>query len=411
MADENPFAQYALFDIPIPSPQMVAPANFDQSVPTLVNSKEILEATLQTLDELKNTVYSKDEADGRFYPKSSGEQLSIAVSNKVNSSDFNREVARLDTNISSKVSTEAFSQEVSRINSAIDSKVATETFDQSVSGINENLESINQEVNGVKDDVDAINTKLNDFVTKTDTINGLKVQMADVTHTTGRLTGEEITLYNVSSIKFKPSLFGMFNGEVLKTVTLKVLGTVASLTLKRGSDVIGTSVSAEVDDQLTVFTFPDQMEVHFIDNEELTLEFSSNSDIHGYVDRSPSGISCDGHDQSSELLENCEPYIQFNWMTPATATVILAMIKRLAPNFREKLADLVGLQIFGDNDYSVDDLRERLDLITRVLKNLGEEYRDQLEELTEIGEDEYETDDLRKRLDTILVFLQGLATG
>lgn len=384
MADENPFAQYALFDIPIPSPQMVAPANFDQSVPTLVNSKEILEATLQTLDELKNTVYSKDEADVKFYPKSSGEQLSIAVSNKVNSSDFNREVTRLDD--------------------AINSKVATSTFEQSVQTINESIESVSEEV-------DEINTRLNDFVKKTDTINGLKVQMADVTHTTGRLTGEEITLYNVSNIKFKPSLFGMFNGEVLKTVTLKVLGTVASLTLKRGIDVIGTSVSAEVDDQLTVFTFPDQMEVHFIDNEELALEFSSNSDIRGYVDRSPSGISCDGHDQSSELLENCEPYIQFNWMTPATATVILAMIKRLAPNFREKLADLVGLQIFGDNDYSVDDLRERLDLITHVLKNLGEEYRDQLEELTEIGENEYETDDLRKRLDTILVFLQGLATG
>ena len=384
MADENPFAQYALFDIPIPSPQMVAPANLDQSVPTLVNSKEILEATLQTLDELKNTVYSKDEADGKFYPKSSGEQLSIAVSNKVNSSDFNQEVARLDA--------------------AINSKVATSTFEQRVQAINESIESVSEEVDG-------INTRLNDFVKKTDTINGLKVQMADVTHTTGRLTCGEITLYNVSNIKFKPSLFGMFNGEVLKTVILKVLGTVASLTLKRGNDVIGTSVSAEADDQLTVFTFPDQMEVHFIDNEELTLEFSSNSDIRGYVDRSPSGISCDGHDQSSELLENCEPYIQFNWMTPATATVILAMIKRLAPNFREKLADLVGLQIFGDNDYSVDDLRERLDLITHVLKNLGEEYRDQLEELTEIGEGEYETDDLRKRLDTILVFLQGLATG
>lgn len=350
MADENPFAQYALFNIPIPSPQMVAPANLDQSIPTLVNAKDILEATLQTLDELKNTVYSKDEADGKFYPKSSGEQLSIAVSNKVNSSDFNRAI-------------------------------------------------------------DGINTRLNDFVKKTDIINGLKVQMADVTHTTGRLTGEEITLYNVSNIKFKPSLFGMFNGEVLKTVTLKVLSTVASLTLKRGSDVIGTSVSAEVDDQVTVFTFPDQMEVHFIDNEELTLEFNSNSDIRGYVDRSPSGISCDGHDQSSELLENCEPYIQFNWMTPATATVIMAMIKRLAPNFREKLSDIVGIQIFGESEYTVDELRERLDLITRVLKNLGEEYRDQLEELTEIGEEEYETDDLRKRLDTILVFLQGLATG
>ena len=342
MADENSFAQYALFDIPIPNPQMVAPANLDQSVPTLVNAKEILEATLRTLNTLENNVYSKIDADGRFYSKTAGDGLEVAVANRVTT--------------------------------------------------------------------DAFNAAISNFVKKTDTINGLKVQMDNVGYKTERVDNI-ITLYDVSYIKFKPSLLGMFNGEVLRTISLRVIGTLNSITLKRGDDVIATSESAEVVNQETVFKFQDSMELNFYDNEELTIELGSTVDLLGLADRSPRGISCDGHDQSSALLENCEPIIELNWMTPATATVVMAMIKRLAPNFREKLADIVGIPVFGTDEYSIDDLRERLDLIIRVLKNLGEEYRDQLNELTEIGEDEYETDDLRKRLDTMLLFLQGLATG
>ena len=349
MADENSFSQYALFGIPIPNPQMTAPANLDQSVPTLVNAKDILEATLQTLNTLENNVYSKTDADARFYSKTAGEGLEVAVANRVTTTKHNQ-------------------------------------------------------------DIQEITDSLGNFIKKTDTINGLRIQMDNVGYKTERVD-DIVTLYGVSYIKFKPSLLGMFNGEVLRTISIKAIDTLNSITLKRGDDIIATSESAEIVDQETVFKFQDSTEIHFYDNEELTIDLGRTVDLLGLEGNSPRGISCDGHDQYSTLLENCEPIIELNWMTPATATVVMSMIKRLAPNFREKLSDIVGIPIFGTNEYSVEDLRERLDLIIRVLKNLGEEYRDQLNELTEIGEGEYETDDLRKRLDTVLLFLQGLADG
>ena len=375
MADDTTsLSAYSLYpDIPIPDAQLVAPADYDQSILDIVNAHIVLEATLKTVKKLKESVYTQEEANGKFLTEAQADERYLREHQDL--ADY-----ALTTEVNNKIS-------------ALDNK----------------FQPLGTYV---------VPSALDAFVKKVDQIAGDHVIMGESNYI-GINTSIPSLPGRIEWITFKPRLFDMVTGEVLRTLSVR--------TKDDGSSFTVVSVVAKIKDVTTGTVFATSSPVR-ISSYDSTYEFKFNESSYGAMlnvgegecrvdfydatSNDPVGLPlCGVSNTDPDIkcnIENFIPSLNLNWYTPATTTVIKAMIAKLAPDYREKLRAIINLDVFGENDYSVEDLRARINIILTTLQGLGHRALEVLQNETTIGE-EYQPDDLRELLDKILLAMQDMA--
>ena len=72
------------------------------------------------------------------------------------------------------------------------------------------------------------------------------------------------------------------------------------------------------------------------------------------------------------------------------------------------LGPIRDLTLIGNDEYELEDIRTRLDVIITTLKSIGGGKFPALDDIDPIGEGDYEIDDLKDRLDTLLTALKAV---
>ena len=250
---------------------------------------------------------------------------------------------------------------------------------------------------------------------KDDDVVGRQVKMG--TNSSGFEVTPNGNSNDVVRINFTPESIGMAAYEKLATITLRsrdndmsiVSRTVCLQVIDATTlNTVCTSDVVVMSQPSTDYTFTFEEPAELVPGQSYFISFTDGNNTSIGVQlalrilSSNSDIYVEGH-------VTWRPIMNASWIVHATVESVRSLIAEASNDLSKYLGPIKELTIIGDEDYVLEDLKYRLDVIITTLKSItGKSRLSGLDDVEPIGDEDYNIDDVRSRLDTLISVLKSL---
>ena len=218
-------------------------------------------------------------------------------------------------------------------------------------------------------------TDLDSYDKKTDILEGSRINVGTKTF----FTGEYSQVANVVQITFTPEALGMADGEKLVSLTIHTrpsgLASVsACCKIGNSSQVLqGMSNVVNINHTDTDYTFTFTSPITLRAGETYTAGFYASQEYD--ADGAHIGLKLKTMDQNSDIFleanHTWRPQLKVTYMANSTLASIRKLITETSgSDLSSKLSAIGSLTQIGDDDYGVDDVKDRVDVLIGALKSL-----------------------------------------